>query len=413
MRENVARRQVQVSEEARERLFEAALDRLLSEPMVGLERLLSRDQLSKKPGAPSRDTAFRAFPTTDQAIEAITTWLSSTERGGFDRVLDSLMETYRSETSGKRSRDQLIATLRHMLELNLRFQFMSPGTPAGRVIDAAVMTSSPMWEGTKPSGRHASIGARVIEIRREYYQNMTDRLAEVLSLAMSQLGRRPRRGTTNTQVVTLMHALTDGLVMRLTIDPDVIDLRTAADAVFDLAWLFTEPGGEVDARRPNVEDDAKDFDRVIDAAILLWKTKRSATCASAARRANVKNERARAWFPDDGDLTDSAIRSLIATQGLPRFDETTIADHAIHTVSGFLRFLTETAAANEALFAAALTQRPSDGSGVIEGLVESVSNVFSRLTRTREPHGTAKRLIEGAIRGDEELIGAILDAVAL
>ncbi|MEX0874477.1 MAG: hypothetical protein WD646_12450 [Actinomycetota bacterium] len=399
-----------VSKKAREALLEAGIDVLLADAVSGLERLLSRDQLAKREGSPSRYTAYRAFDSAATIVEEIALWINTTGRGGFDDVLRQLRDSYREQTVGRRSLKELVDTLKYMLKLNLQHQFSSPGTPAGWVIQSAALTSSPQWQGKKPDDKQTEVGQRIIEIRKEFYDGMTERLAETLGMAMSQLGRRPKKGITKEDLVILMHSLTDGLALRLFIDPNAIDLDLAADAIYQVAWNLTEPGPDVDDRRPTDETSAGLFDRIVDESIRQWKRVPTPTLIEVADACELELDVVSIWFKNLGDLADSAVRSLIATQGI-NFESAIGPEHALDIIGGFLGFLIETAKANPNLFQTVQQALPVSTTAVLHELADSIGDCLARLTRTRNPEETARRLVEGALSGDANIVHALIDAV--
>lgn len=401
------------SDGAREKLLEAGEHLLLTDPIRGLERLLSRDQLAKQEGTPSRDTAFRAFRSSGETIERIAEWISSTERSGFDQVIDQLSQTYRDQTTVSHSFTELVATLKQLLKFNLQFQFSSRGTPAGWVITAAALTSSQSWQGVRPAEEQRALGQRLLEIRRSFYDDMNARLSEALGLAMSQLGRRPRKGMTKEQIMILMHALSDGLALRLFIDPDAIDADLAADAIFQLAWSFTESGPDIDDRRPEDDAAAELFDRVVQEAITLWQSSGSVGVEQAAEAAGLDRSVTTLWFGNIGDLADSAVRALVATQGLPDFESAVGVENTLDAIGGFLAFLSGAARVNRSLFEVARAVDPERSTSVLDDLGEAIGDYLARHTRSRQPEQTGKRLVEAALTENEALLTGLIGAIGV
>jgi hypothetical protein len=200
-----------------------------------------------------------------------------------------------------------------MIRVNFEEQFRSPGHPAGWILQAAALTGSDAWEGEPPPDDSRDLARRVLAERRRFYEAWEEQLVSFFALAMSELGRRPR--VEPRAIVALLHCFMDGAVLRRFIDPDGISPELAAEAMFRLGFAFTEEGPADDPRKPDDDRNLVVFDRLLQAAATLWRSRPDVSVDDAADRAGVAPEAANLLFPDVGDLVDSLIRSQVVAGG--------------------------------------------------------------------------------------------------
>ncbi|HEY8544494.1 MAG TPA: TetR family transcriptional regulator C-terminal domain-containing protein, partial [Acidimicrobiales bacterium] len=123
----------------------------------------------------------------------------------------------------------------------------------GWILHAAAITASPAWEGPPAPDDGAELGRVLLEQRRASYQRLTEQLATMTSVAMSDLGRRPRAGVDPQVLARLVHALMDGAVLRVFIEPGALPPELVAEAMYRLAVAFSEEGPADDPRKPTDE----------------------------------------------------------------------------------------------------------------------------------------------------------------
>jgi hypothetical protein len=318
----------------RDALIAAGRQRLLTQGVDGLRALLNASVLSRE--APvSRDTAYRVFrgdagdeSVADAIVVAVARACSDLAWAGTAAAQAAAMETYAANVNaGNDPAGTLVDTLRVVFEE----QFRSPGHAAGWLLQAAALPASEAWEGDPPTDDDAEVAAKILALRREHYTVLEERLASFVTLAVSELGRRPRRGMDPRAIVRLVHCLLDGAVHRRLIDPDSMPPELAAEAMFLLGLAFSEAGPADDPRKPDDERSQRLYDRLVQAAARLWQGRPEITVEEAAAAAGVPMEAANLLFPDVGDLADSLLRSRVVAGGFvdlgPFPDVTRVRQH--------------------------------------------------------------------------------------
>lgn len=391
----------------RERLLNSALDTLRSQ--------LNASVLSAL--APvSRDTAYRVFrgdPDHPNVTDAIVAEVSRAAHDpawtGYYEALRNTIGAYQAVTLGDdgigdrpAARRPVVTAVKAGLQANFEAQFRAPGLPVSWLLQSAALTASDAWEGDPPSDDDAALGKELLEHRRAFYSDVTEQLRGFLTVAMSDIGRRPRAGVEPDTVVKLLHALNDGAVLRCLIDPGALQPDLVAEAMYLLAEALTEEGPLVDPRRPDDERGGELFDRLLAAAADLWREQREVTIEAAAEHADVPLDAACLLFPTVGDLADSLVRSRVVGGGftdlgvLPKDAE--VGEHLMGMVSG-LQNLRDFA--DELPFAVDAAQRhpPRRTSPFVDDFVDNESRVLAALDVTPNPTRLVHDLVVFASRG--------------
>jgi hypothetical protein len=236
-------------------------------------------------------------------------------------------------------------------------------------------------------------------------------LVVLFELACRSMGRRLRPGVSAERVVMLMIALSDGLVLRTTIEPSVISADEVGAAVYALAEAFTEDGGlATDPRRPIDADRAAVFDEAVDTALDLAKRgDLEITVEGVASSSTLERETVAFLFPTDDSLIDSAVRRLIPSDELQR---AAASRYPVVILEVALATLAEAVDAHPGLFAAETPQ-------VISDFTEAVADALAIGDATGTLHckaadDTAKALVDFAMSGSasEKSRSAVLRAMA-
>lgn len=300
----------------RDNVIAAGRHRLLVHGIDGLRSQLNASVLSKEVPV-SRDTAYRVFrgdkpgePVTDAVIAAVTEAAHDAEWAGAEVTLERAIQAYSDHVN--RGSDPH-TTLTAMLQVIFEEQLRSPGQPVGWILQAAALTASPAWQGEPPPDDSVEVARTILAGRRAFYRDWEGMQVSFFTLAMSELGRRPRIDPPD--ILALLHCLLDGIVLRHLIEPDAISAELAAEALYRLGFAFTEIGPADDPRKPDDDRNLALFDRLVDAAAHLWASRADITVDDAAHEAGVPPEAATLLFPDVGDLADSLIRARVVAGG--------------------------------------------------------------------------------------------------
>jgi AcrR family transcriptional regulator len=300
----------------RDTVISAGRQRLLTHGIDGLRSQLNASVLSKEVPV-SRDTAYRVFrddesgePVTDAIVAAVAAAAHDTAWSGTEATLRQALETYTAHVnSGSDPATTLIAFIR----VSFEEQFRSPGQPVAWILQAAALTGSKAWKGDPPPDDSVALARKILDERRAFYETWEEQMASFFVLAMSEARRRPRIDPR--AIMALLHSLMDGAVLRHLIDPDSIPLDLAAEAMYCLGLAFTEEGPTDDPRKPEDERNQAVFDRLLQAAAALWRSRPEVGVDEAAAHAGVAPEAANLLFPDVGDLADSLIRAHVVAGG--------------------------------------------------------------------------------------------------
>jgi hypothetical protein len=201
------------------------------------------------------------------------------------------------------------------LEVYIAANLSTPARPAEGIIDAAVMTVSPKWEGPQYlDGEVRQVAEQLRLARARLLAEQTEGFGWLLAEAMAQLQRRPQRGTSVETMIVLMNCLVDGAVMRMLIDPDSLTVDVIADAVFRLGMAFTETGSFEDPHEPDDPDSRQTFATILDAATALWGTTEDVTLADvAAELPGIDEDTVQRWFTSVRELADSVVRRRVSS----------------------------------------------------------------------------------------------------
>jgi hypothetical protein len=359
----------------------------------------------------SRDTAYRVFrdhPTHSNVTDAIVAAVGEAANdpawaGYHDGIRDTLV-AYQSRSrehgdgDGDAARAGVIAGLRAHFEA----QFRSPGVPVGWLLQAAALTSSPAWQGDRPPEEDVALGQEILQQRRRFYQDVNAQLVSLLTIVLSQMRRRPRRGVDPQHVIMLLHALLDGAVLRNLIEPGALSSCMVAEAMYGLAVALTEEGALVDPRRPTDQRAGQMFDRLVEAAATLWSVKDEIAVEDAAQQAGVPYEAACLLFPTLGDLADSLIRVRVVGGGFtdigPLADDAEVNQRLVSLVTE-LRNLRDFADKCPHAVAVAQTQPPTKSSPFVEDFIENESRVVAALDITPDPAQLVTDLAAFACQG--------------
>jgi len=232
----------------------------------------------------------------------------------FGEITDGAAEAFLvgiGDESGAAKTAAFIEALKVFIAANL----VTNARPAEGIIDAAVMTVSPKWEGPQHLDGEAREVAEQLRLARvRLLAQQTEGFGWLLAEAMAQLQRRPQRGTTVETLIVLMNCLVDGAVLRMLIDPDSLTVDTIADAVFRLGMAFTETGSFEDPHEPDDPESRKTFAAILDAATALWGTTDEVTLADvAAALPAIDEEAVQRWFPSVRELADSVVRRRVSS----------------------------------------------------------------------------------------------------
>lgn len=333
---------------------------------------------------------------------------------GFNASLDAAMEDYREFARAGDNPDAIREMVLAALRLNFRTQFSSKGVAAGWLIHAASITSSPQWDGPRPNPRLARVGRELLRQRRESFAAMEPAQTELLELVLARLGRRLKPGVTLRQIIVLLGALSDGLVLRRILDANDVDVADAAEAMWTLAEAYTEMGTIDDPRRPPTERDGSTFDAIVVAARnMAWPSGGGGDpVASAIIAAGIDRDEARAVamsaLPTAADLADSVVRLACAPQRLS-FQGALASTYTQEMVAGSLLLLQTVLNQQPQLIETLKAQPPASKTAYVDDLRATLELLFSH-EHVADPTVAARRAIAAALgSGGQEAISASLN----
>jgi hypothetical protein len=390
----------------RDALIAAGRQRLMTHGIDGLRALLNASILSRETPV-SRDTAYRVFrddaeddSVADAIVAAVADASGDLAWAGAAEAQAAAMEAYAANVNaGNNPTDTLIDTLRVTFEA----QFRSPGLPPGWLLQAAALTGSEAWQGDQPAEDGVELAAKILAVRREVYRTLEEQLSGFINVAVSELGRRPRRGMDPRAIVRLVHCLLDGAVLRRLIDPHSMPPELAAEGMFLLGLAFSEVGPADDPRKPDNERSQDLYGRLLHAATALWQSRPEITIEDAAATATVPVEAAMLLFPDVGDLADSVLRARVVAGGFidlgPFPDITRVRQHLPALVSELKR-LRDLADTIPYLIAASQAHHPTKSKAFADDFVDSESRVIELLDVTPCPEQLTRDLVTFASQGN-------------
>jgi hypothetical protein len=296
----------------------AGRERLLEHGVDALRSQLNASVLSASSPV-SRDTAYRVFRGDPDHLHVSDAIVAAVSRAAHDPAWgdqqDPIRSTIAGDIEGVDDRDDVAAAVKAGLQANFERQFSMPSTPVAWLLLVSAFPGSAAWRGDPPAPECADLAAELLEHGRASYADMTSYQVNLLTLVMSALGRRPRRDVSPETIVTLLHSLHDGAVLRRMVEPDAVDPAMVAEAMFSLALSLTEEGPFSDPRRPDDERNQRVFDCLLDAAADLWRGRPEVAVEEVAHHASVPTEVATLLFPTVGDLADSLIRARVVGGG--------------------------------------------------------------------------------------------------
>ena len=394
----------------RDAVIFAGRSRLLSHALDTVRSQLNASMLASVSPV-SRDTAYRVFrdhPTYSNVTDAIVAAVGEAAHdpawaGYHDGIRDTLV-AYQTRSREDGDGDATRAAVLAGLQAHFEAQFRSPGVPVGWLLQAAALTSSPAWEGEGPPQEDVALGQEILQQRRRFYQDVNTQLVSFLTIVLSEVGRRPRRGVDPEHVIMLLHALLDGAVLRNLIEPGALSSCMVAEAMYGLAMALTEEGALVDPRRPTDERAGQMFDRLVEAAGRLWCVREEIAVEDAAEEARVPQEAACLLFPTVGDLADSLVRVRVVGGGFtdigPVADDVEVNQRLVGLVTE-LRNLREFADQCPHAVKVAQTQPPDKSSPFVEDFVENESRVVATLGISPDPVQLVRNLVTFACRGSD------------
>jgi hypothetical protein len=389
----------------RDTLIEAGRQRLVTQGIDGLRALLNASVLSRE--APvSRDTAYRVFrgdaadeSVADAIVAAVADACGDLAWAGAADAQAAAMEAYAANVNaGNDPTTTLLDTLRAAFEA----QFRSPGLAAGWLLQAAALTGSDAWQGETPADDSVELARKVLALRRELYTDLEEQIAGFISVAVSELGRRPRRGLEARAIVRLVHSLLDGAVLRRLIDPESMPPELAAEGMLLLGLAFSEVGPADDPRKPDDERGQDLYNRVLQSAGTLWQDRSEITVDEAAAAAAVPVEAATLLFPGVGDLADSLLRARVVAGGFvdlgPFPDVARLRQHLPALASQLTR-LRDLADAIPHVVGTSRAHHPTKSKAFVDDFVDSESRVIELLDATPSPEQLTRDLVTFASQG--------------
>lgn len=355
-----------VRDVSKEQLLQAGVRLLTSGAVVGVQKLLTPEALQEGSrrdhgNGVSRHTAYRLWDNRGEAVADIArhavqqsashAWSSFVDE--LTRKIDALwaaelaVEKLREDEirNGAWAADaadrwapelvhaRLREAYRELTRDSVRRDLGSDEVAAGWALHCAAISSSFPWTGAPPSDGLAGVGLDILEARARSFEAASAVWADALGPLLAWWGRTLREGHDIGVLVRLMSGMHDGLVLQLFADPVFFDsgrsdddrhrvvaerIDLVCDALFELVWHHTEQGRH-DPRRAGLDPRAaRRFDAIVESAMdLYWFAPHAIVgTTTAAYRAKVDFDHARAVFPSAGDLAESVLRRLVAPAGI-------------------------------------------------------------------------------------------------
>ena len=398
--------------------------------------LLARDGISLLAGhltrsrcAREEDTgvsnamAHKAFRSNEELlVEAADGVFSDGDWSGFTAGIAETVGAFVEATGGRMAEPgQVEIALQAALKANFDHQFRSPGVPPGWLLTAAAMPFSDAWELEAPRGPTRAAGEQILALRRAQYEQMTEQMTSLMSVAMSGLQLRPTHGLDERTIVVLLHCLHDGAVLRRTIDPEAVDGELVARAMVALGVALSQRGSVQDPRLPpSGESNSRvSFDRLIEVA---WVREPIPTSvAQVADAGGVPLALAEKLFPTIGDLYDSMLRNRVANAGVdptPPADTQTGLSWYLAVLYGQLSAIAEVVRSHPELIAAVATATPRVRPGLRAELTETIAARLGATFQDGPGSGAraarlASNLAEFAFTGELGAARALLEQAGL
>lgn len=297
--------------------------------------------------------------------------------------------------------------------MNFQNQFSNPAMPVGWFLHAAAISRSRSWqgEGPEPDKERDAAARRVIEARADFYDAMTEEFEHLVAVSCRAMGRVPAPGSSFEEITVLMHALSDGLVLRATLHPDRISPELAGRAIYRLAEAFTVPAGPTtDPHRPADDRQAVLFDRAVDAARDLWAAGGTVDFDTIAAAAGTSASTIENLFGSVDAIADSTARLVVPADELVSSATSKYSGQIIVTA---LEAMAAAADENRELF-----DRLDLDTGILAEVVSAVADSLrfgvGRGTITcPNPAATARSAVGFAVAGTDRLdaLRALLEAI--
>jgi hypothetical protein len=390
---------------------------MLSGSMEILRSALNASSLSGDADM-SRDTTYRLFKhdasggngedggegrPSDTIVREVAAAATRPQWCGYRESSEAIARAFQDALQRELTYDEALV---EALSANVEAQFRSLGGPVGWLFHAAAMTASPAWQGKNVlSSADHELGEALLGIRADFYRKMTDDMSAIMAVAMSLVGRRPRRGMDPRQLVALMHSMIDGAVLRRYIEPDVFDTRLIGEAAYGLAMAFSEEGTLSDPRRPESPEAQGIFESLLELAADSWPSGSDRSVQSTALEAGIPPETALLFFPTTADLADSAVwsrvlggGSLISDTGAGLNPGKGVGTE-MAMLWGVLRHIRDVAEELPGAIDILRSEPPSQGIGVRKQLDLEITEVLRCHRPGVDPYVTAVELVDAALSG--------------
>lgn len=298
-------------------MVQAGLKKLANAPIEMLRSALNASALGAAAGVP-KDTAYRVFrsfdpSSADPVVRAVSQAAADPAWSGFDESLSDMASAFDEVLRAEVDFEEAIVA---SMTANVEAQFQAPGGPGGWLLHAASITASERWKGpVGVSAKDAAVARELLADRARLYARITDELAPILAATLSLLGRRPKPPLDVRRLVSMMHSLIDGAVLRLYIEPDAFSPRLVGEAVLALALAFSEEGYDSDPRCPADEEGRAVYENIVSAASASWPSGAFVDLGDIARIAGADDRAARRIFPSIADVADSVMWRAVLTGG--------------------------------------------------------------------------------------------------
>jgi hypothetical protein len=256
----------------------------------------------------------------------------------------------------------------------------------------------------------AAAATEILAARAALYEAMGDAFAPLVQMACRAAGRAPADDTDVDEIVLLLNALFDGLVLRAALHPDRVTPELVGRAIYRLAEAFTVEGGRVvDPQRPADHASAAMFDRIVAQAVLSYRTVSPpdrVELVTVFEAAGCEAAVAHTLFPHEAALLDSAARQILPVEELAAAKGHL---YPLDLLGMALRTLSDAVDDNAALLAATRASTT---------LLDEVTHVVVEILDGaigRRPTSTAAALVRFACEGDRgrDALEALLEALAL
>ncbi len=304
-------------QDKQDQMVDAGLAKLGSAPIDVLRSALNASSLGLAAGVP-KDTAYRVFRSADPSsadpvLRAISRAAADPSWAGFDESLGDMAAAFDEVLRAEVGFEEAIVA---SMAANVEAQFKAPGGPAGWLLQAAAITASERWKGPSAlSDRDAEVARELLGDRERLYGRITDELAPILAATLSLLGRRVKAPLDVRRLVSLMHALIDGAVLRLYVEPDAFSPRLVGEAILALALAFSEEGYDSDPRCPTDAAGRAVYEAVISVARASWPSGAFGDVTALAELAGVDAATAGRIFPSVADVADSVMWGAVLAGG--------------------------------------------------------------------------------------------------